>query len=72
MNLSITIHFIFKKKTIFMDFIDNHGDVLDVVLRTDLYRGCIVGLLWYPRRGWCGWHFNHDGWVKWGCHDITT
>ena len=54
-----------------MDFIDNHGDVLDVVLRaplwTDLYRGRIVGLLWYPSRGWCGWRFNHDGWVKWGC-----
>ena len=33
-----------------MDFIDNYGDVLDVVLRaslwTDLYRGRIVGLLW--------------------------
>ena len=53
-----------------MDFIDNHGDVLDVVLRaslwTNLYRGRIVGLLWCPCRGWCGWRFNHDGWDKIG------
>ena len=59
-----------------MDFIDIYGDALDVVLRaplwTDLYRGRIVGLLWYPRRGWCDWRFNYDGWVKWGCHGITT
>ena len=59
-----------------MNFIDRHGDVLDVVLRTllwtDLYKGRIVGLLRYPRRGWCDWRFNHDGWVKWGCHDIVT
>ena len=59
-----------------MGFIECYGDVLDVVLRaplwTDLYRGCIVGLLWYPRRRWCGWRFNHDGWVKWGCHNIAT
>ena len=53
-----------------MDFIDIYGDAFDVVLRaslwTDLYRGRIVGLLWYSRRGWCGWHFNHDGWGKVG------
>ena len=53
-----------------------YGDVSDVVLQaplwTDLYRGCIVGLLWYPGCGWCGWCFNHDGWVKWGYHDIAT
>ena len=59
-----------------MDFIDIYGDALDVVLRaplwTDLYRGRIMGLLWYPRRGRCGWRFNYDGWVKWGCHGIAT
>ena len=49
-----------------MGIIKSYGDVLNVVLRmplwTGLYRGRIVGLIWYPRRGWCGWHFNHDGW----------
>ena len=59
-----------------MDFIDSYGDVPDVVLWaplwTNLYRGRIVSLLWYPRCGWCGWRFNHESWVKWGCHDIVT
>ena len=67
---------LYFKKNCFMDFIDSYGDILDVVLLaplwTDLFRGRIVGLLWYPRRGWCGWRFNHDSWVKWGCHDIAT
>ena len=53
-----------------------YGDVSDVVLWAplwiDMYRGRIVGLILYPRRGWCGWRFNHDGWVKWRCHDIAT
>ena len=53
-----------------------YGDVSDVVLRaplwTDLFRGCIEGWILYLRRGWCGWRFNYDGWVKWGCHDIAT
>ena len=59
-----------------MDSIDIYGDALDVVLRaplwTDLYRGRIMGLILYPHRGWCGWRFNHDGWIKWECHDIAT
>ena len=42
MNLSIIIQFIFLSKNYHMDFIDNYGDTLDVVLRaplwTDLYR----------------------------------
>ena len=46
-----------SRKTILWIVTDTHGVVLDVVLRaplwTDLYRGRIVGLLWYPRRGWC-------------------
>ena len=65
-----------SRKTILWIVTDTYGDVLDIILRaplwTDLYRGRIVGLLWYPHRGWCGWSFNHDGWVKWGCHDIAT
>ena len=59
-----------------MNFIDNYGDALDVVLRPplwmDLFRGRIEGWILYPHRGWCGWGFNHDGWVKWRCHDIAT
>ena len=53
-----------------------YGDVSDVVLWaplwTDLFRGRVEGWILYPRRGWCDWRFNHDGWVKWGCHDIAT
>ena len=53
-----------------------YGDVSNVVLRapllTNLFRGCIEGWILYPRRGWCGWRFNHEGWVNWGCHDIAT
>ena len=71
-----TLYIYISRKTILWIFIVSNGDVLDVVLRaplwTDLFRGRIVGLLWYPYRGWCGWSFNHDGWVKWGCHDIAT
>ena len=52
-----------------------YGDLSDVVLRaplwTNLFRGRIEGWILFPRRGWCGWRFNHDGWVKWGCHDIA-
>ena len=53
-----------------------YGDVSNVVLRaplwTNLFRGRIEGWILYPRRGWCGWRFNHDGWIKWRCHDIAT
>ena len=53
-----------------------YGDISDVVLRaplwTDLFRGRIEGWILYLRRGWCGWRFNHDSWIKWGCHDIVT
>ena len=53
-----------------------YGDVSNVVLRaplwTNLFRGRIEGWILYLRRGWCGWRFNHNGWVKWGCHDIAT
>ena len=76
MNLSIIIHFIFQGKTtlwilliIMVMFLTYY---YGCPLWTNLYRGRIVSLLWYLRRGWCDWLFNHDSWVKWGCHDIAT
>ena len=56
MSLCIFMNFIFQDE-LYYGFIERYGDVLDVVLRVslwmDLYRGRIVGLIWYPRRGWC-------------------
>ena len=53
-----------------------YGDISNVVLPaplwTDLFRGRIEGWILYSRRGCYGWRFNHDGWVKWRCHDIAT
>ena len=53
--------------------------MLDVVLRaslwTDLHRSRIVGLMLCPRRGWCGWHFNHGKEGKVGiswCRRVAT
>ena len=72
----ILIYTIFHNYLVHWGIIWFYGDVSDVVLRaplwTDLFRGRIEGWILYPRRGWCGWRFNHDGWVKWGCHDIAT
>ena len=72
----ILIYTIFHNYLVHWDIIWFYGDVSDVVLRaplwTDLFRGRIEGWILYSRRGWCGWRFNHDGWVKWGCHDIAT
>ena len=29
----------------------------------------LIDVMMCPRRGWCGWHFNHDRFgTKWGCH----
>ena len=72
----ILIYFIFYDKLLHRGITWFYGNVSNVVLRTslwmDLFRGRINGWILYPRRGWCGWRFNHDGWVKWGCHDIAT
>ena len=72
----ILIYTIFHNFLVHWDINWSYGDVSDVVLRaplwTNLFRGRIEGWILYPRRGWCGWRFNHDGWVKWGCHDIAT
>ena len=70
------IYTIFHNYLVHWGIIWFYGDVSDVVLQaplwTDLFRGRIEGWILYPRRGWCGWRFNHDGRVKWGCHDIAT
>ena len=72
----ILIYIIFHNYLVHWSIIWFYSDVSDVVLRaplwTDLFRGRIEGWILYSRRGWCGWRFNHDGWVKWGCHDIAT
>ena len=72
----ILIYFIFYDKLFHRGITWFYGDVSNVVLQaplwTDLFRGRIEGWTLYPRRGWCEWRFNHDGWVKWGCHDIAT
>ena len=68
----ILIYFIFYDKLFHRGITWFYGDVSNVVLQTplwtDQFRGRIEG--WTDL--WCGWRFNHDGWVKWGCHDIVT
>ena len=75
MNINLIYIFLFDK-LLHRGITWFYGDVSNVVLQTplwtDLFRGCIEGWILYPHRRWCGWRFNHDGWVKWGCHDIAT
>ena len=33
----------------------------------------LIDVMMCPRRGWCGWCFNYDGFgAKWGCHGIAA
>ena len=74
--MNINLFYIFYDKLLHWGITWFYGDVSNVVLRAplwmDMFRGRIEGWILYLRRGWCGWRFNHDGWVKWGCHDIAT
>ena len=33
----------------------------------------LIDVMMCPRRGWCGWRFNHNGFeAEWGCHGIVA